>query len=346
MRNAERRLRLAIESKSRCFLSTPNLNFLINCQSDSEFRLSVINSDLVVADGMPIVWLARLFGVPLRERVAGSSLFDHLRFGVANSPVRVFFFGGPLGVAQKAGETINGEKAAMQCVGHISPGFGTVEQMSSPTYLDTINASNADVLVVSLGARKGQQWIMRNLGKLSVPVVSHLGAVVNFVAGSVKRAPAPIQAMGLEWIWRIKEEPELWRRYYRDGLGLIDLVRRNVIPYLWFRTCQKLKKSKAKVPSAALIVEENKVTIVLSGPQFALNLGAYRLALQQATELPIGDVHIDFQNVTLVDSAFLGLTLLLHGHLKTVGRSLVLEQMSKQVREVIRLSGAKYLLSE
>ena len=218
------RLCVAMRDRQRLFLSTPNLNFLVAAQTDAAFRESVLQSDLSVADGMPILWLARRQGTPLPERVAGSDVFDALRRGagqgVLGRPVKVFFFGGPPGVAQQACDVLNAEHAQggpMQGVGALSPGFGSVAEMSTPEVLATINASGADFLVVALGAKKGQAWIMHNLPHLQVPVVSHLGAVVNFVAGTVRRAPVRWQRWGLEWLWRIKEEPALFSRYWHDG---------------------------------------------------------------------------------------------------------------------------------
>ena len=78
---AEQRVRSAADQRASCFLSTPNLNFLIGCQTDAAFRDSVINSDLSIADGAPILWLSKLLGIPIHERVAGSSLFERLRHG-------------------------------------------------------------------------------------------------------------------------------------------------------------------------------------------------------------------------------------------------------------------------
>src|SRR5882762_484172 len=152
---AERRIRAAAASHSRCFVSTPNVNFLIACRSDDAFRNSVINSDLSVADGMPLVWLARLMGIPIRERVAGASLFDALRYGPGRR-LSVYFFGGPDGVAKEAWRQLRFEAKGLTCVGYESPGFGSVEEMSSEEIIQRINASKADVLVISLGARKGQ----------------------------------------------------------------------------------------------------------------------------------------------------------------------------------------------
>jgi len=225
-----RRLCEAMRDRRRLFLSTPNLNFLVAAQTDEAFKASVLQSDMSVADGMPILWLARKQGTPLPERVAGSDLFEALRRGAGRSvlgrPVRVFFFGGLPGVADAACQLLNDEFAqggSMQAVGALCPGFGDVEDMSGQEVLDCINASGADFLVVALGAKKGQAWITHNLPRLQVPVVSHLGAVVNFVAGTVRRAPEIWQQLGLEWVWRIKEEPALISRYWHDGLALLRL---------------------------------------------------------------------------------------------------------------------------
>lgn len=231
---AARHIAAAMRDRQRLFLSTPNLNFLVAAQRDAAFRESVLASDLSVADGMPVVWLARLQGTPLPERVAGSSVFDLLRRGTGQEllgrPIKVYFFGGPPGVAEQACVVLNAEQAAgrghMQGVGAQCPGFGPVEAMSPPEAIAAINASGADFLVVALGAQKGQAWIMHNLDRLTVPVVSHLGAVVNFVAGTVQRAPVAWQRLGLEWLWRIRQEPQLFGRYWRDGRALLGLAFR------------------------------------------------------------------------------------------------------------------------
>ncbi len=226
-----RRVRDAVQARQRLFLSTPNLNFLIGCQRDAAFRQSVIDSDLSIADGMPLVWISRWLGTPLPERVTGSGLFERLRDEPAppgHEPIKVYFFGGPPGAAEAASRNMNTRAAGMVCVGYETPGFGSIEEMSGQDVLDRINASNADFLIVALGAVKGQAWIQRNRTHLLAPVISHLGAVVNFAAGTVSRAPSWVQRAGLEWLWRIKEEPALWRRYWRDALALSETFFRQL----------------------------------------------------------------------------------------------------------------------
>jgi N-acetylglucosaminyldiphosphoundecaprenol N-acetyl-beta-D-mannosaminyltransferase len=277
--HSEALLREAIATRTRCFLSTPNLNFLIACQRDAAFRLSVINSNLVVADGMPIVWLARLLRIPIRQRVAGSTLFEKLCVNASGPKIRTYFFGGQEGVAKGANLRMNAQDWAMRSVGHTFPGFGSVEAMSAPAIIASINASEADFLVVSLGARKGQAWIQHNLAVLNAPVISHLGAVVNFVAGSIRRAPAAFQMLGLEWLWRIKEEPQLWRRYWEDGLGALRLLVDRVLPGLINTFFAQRKPSMEQLQTIHVAMTDDAHSIFLVGSWRAANLQAYRVAL-------------------------------------------------------------------
>lgn len=213
--------------RERLFLTTANVNFIVTAHRDQAFRQSVVNSDLCVADGMPIVWLARVLRVPIPERIAGADLFDALRRH-PGPPISVYFFGGLPGVAERACQVLNSEQGGVRCVGFDSPGFGSVESMSTHKTIDRINAANADFVVVALGAVKGQAWIERNRAQLAAPVISHLGAVVNFVAGTVARAPAWAARVGLEWVWRIAHEPLLWRRYAVDAWQFFRLAARQV----------------------------------------------------------------------------------------------------------------------
>ena len=113
------------------FISAPNLNTLVNMQLDPDFRESLFQSDLCPVDGMPIVLIARLLGVPIRNRIAGSDIFDALKaeHNFAK-PIKVFMFGGVEGVAAAACRALNAQPCGLYCVGSFYPGFGSVEEMS------------------------------------------------------------------------------------------------------------------------------------------------------------------------------------------------------------------------
>src|SRR5262249_32361304 len=114
MRSVLRKIETAAANKMPLFISTPNLNFLVNMQSDPDFRESLLLSDLCPADGMPIVWIARLCGVPITNRIAGSDIFDALKawHNFAN-PLKVFLFGGPGGAAAAACRALNAQPSGL-----------------------------------------------------------------------------------------------------------------------------------------------------------------------------------------------------------------------------------------
>ena len=337
-------VRDAIASRRRCLLSTPNLNFAIGCRGDRAFRDSVLASDLCIADGMPVVWIARLLGVPLRERVAGSDLFERLRRG-ASSRLSVYFFGGMPGVAEEACRRLNAHGGGLSCAGWESPGFGSVAQLSRDDSVARINASGADFLVVSLGARKGQEWIEHNRERISVPLISHLGAVLNFAAGSVKRAPASLQGAGLEWLWRVKEERFLWRRYLSDGVALLRLLLTHVLPFAWMLRRHRpayRELADARLDSRSGI---DGVSIRLRGPWTQANLAPLRKALARALSAWCHvDVYLD--RAAFVDTACLGLLMLAYGTQKRRRLRLVCRVGNPRLRRLFELAGAEYLLED
>ena len=381
-------VRSAITERHRLFLSTPNLNFLIGSRTNAVLRTSVIDSNLSVADGMPLVWMARLLGLPISERVTGSGLFERLlqsprpagarrvsllgrlmgfsakeqsvnadlfqqllRSGPRSgtTPLRVYFFGGPPGVAAQAHGRINAVGATgLRSVGYACPGFGSVEEMSTDAIIDTINATQADILIVALGAAKGQAWIEHNLKRLTVPVVSHLGAVVNFAAGTVNRAPLWMQRSGLEWLWRIKEEPGLWRRYWHDGRVLLVLLLTQLLPYaLWLRwgggrhADRQSGRISLSNPEAQDPTHEARLT--LSGDMVGpLDVDTHRVLSQAACGgVPL---RVDVSAARVIGSGFWAQLLLLRQHLRMVGLPFRLEGASESLRRQMRWNGVEDLL--
>ena len=338
---AEQRIRTAAANRSPCFLSTPNLNFLIACQTDAEFRESVINSDLCIADGMPLVWIAKLLGIPIRERVAGSDLFEQLRKSTSTQ-LSVYFFGGMEGVAEAACRRLNAEPSGLVCVGYECPGFGSIEEMSSDESIAKINASGADFLVVSLGAKKGQAWIEHNRARISAPVISHLGAVVNFVAGTVNRAPRWMQQVGLEWLWRIMEERGLWRRYFNDLLALLRLLATRVIPYALYLRRHPASQEELAAAAVAIMKGAQASVIYCQGAWSAQNIDRLRLNFKEAAARSCG-IELNLEQVTYVDSAFIGLVMLLYKHQQRLGKRLVITGLTKRVDEIFRWNCAAFL---
>ncbi|WP_430009720.1 WecB/TagA/CpsF family glycosyltransferase [Methylophaga lonarensis] len=329
-----------IEQRERCFLSTPNLNFTASAQYDEEFFESVIQSDLVVVDGVSLLVTAKLLRTPFPERVAGSDVFAFLSNTPRENKIKVFFFGGETGVAERAHQRLNESSQGMRSCGFFEPGMGSVEEMSSDEIITLINESEADFLVVALGAKKGQQWIMRNLERLNIPVVSHLGAVINFVAGTVERAPLKWQKYGLEWLWRIRQEPKLIKRYFRDAVTYANLFVTQIQPLLWFSKRLKSKALSRERPSGLDLKSGHELVLTMSGcmeseiwPQLDEIL---ELIVLDADKRP---VIIDGSALDWIGGDIVGRMLLLSGQLKKQGRDLKLRSFSDDVQRLLRYGG-------
>jgi N-acetylglucosaminyldiphosphoundecaprenol N-acetyl-beta-D-mannosaminyltransferase len=249
------------------------------------------------------------------------------------------------GVAATASARLNAELSGLVCAGFEFPGFGSVEEMSSDESIARINTSGADCLFVSLGAKKGQAWIERNRARISVPVISHLGAVLNLTAGTVNRAPLWMQTAGLEWLWRIKEEPALWRRYFLDGLALLQLLITRVLPLAWY--LRKYEPSPREILSATIERRDEiqETVIRLRGPWVRKNLKPLRDHFSNVARAS-RHLRIDLADVTYVDSSFLGLVLLLHGAQNASSHGLSIGPVRERVRRIIQYSCCDFLFQD
>jgi N-acetylglucosaminyldiphosphoundecaprenol N-acetyl-beta-D-mannosaminyltransferase len=340
-----RRIDAAAGSHAPFFISTPNLNFLVNSRSDPEFRGSVLDSDLCPADGMPIVWISRLIDVPIRERVSGSDILEAVktRDGVKRQ-LKMFLFGGAPGAAAAAARNLNALSAGVNIVGTLNPGFGALEEMSRDDIIDKVNSSGADFLAVSLGAKKGQLWLYRNHQRLTIPVRAHLGAAISFQAGTVRRAPPALRACGLEWLWRIKEEPHLWRRYTLDGLVLVRLLFAGALPLAILNRWHKYKWK----PRELLISTKQDhgcVTIRISGDANRRNIARAISCFRETLTLGSGQVVIDLAGTRAIDGRFLGLLLMVRKCLNAKGAKLSFIGLSAATRRLFWLNQVNFLLN-
>ena len=325
-------------------IATPNLNFLVQSRTDQDFKETILDSDLCLADGMLVVWLARLMGLPIKHKVSGSDLFEILKVGALR--LKIFFFGGPEGIAEAAADALNSKPNQMTCVGSLYPGFGSVEELSDEGIINSINTSGADFLAVSLGAKKGQLWLQKNHKRLTIPVRAHLGAVLAFQAGSVRRAPRNLQKIGFEWLWRIKEEPYLCGRYINDGCTLLYLLLTRVVPLAAINRWSKIRS--ALFPCDLIIRAEpigDSVLMRLTGA--ATERHAKRAALHFESTLALSSkkaVVIDLSSTQLIDSRFLALLVLFRRNLKNQGSRLIFVNAPRAIKRAFVLNELGFLL--
>jgi len=343
MEQAIQKITASIKEGRRCNIATPNANFLRMIRSDPDFRDAVLASDLSVIDGMPLVWFARALGIAGPHRVSGSDLFDALMRRTSDR-ISVFFFGATDDIGRRVRQRLDQSTSGVRCAGVYSPGFGTVESMSDPGIFDVINQASPDLLVVSVGARKGLLWLNRNEHLLSSPVICNLGATIDFVAGNVKRAPVFFRRHGLEWLWRIKEEPTLWRRYALDLTTLISVLVGQILPNLAKHALRTLSVTQPSPPRLQHYHDGTAEVLKFSGAWTKDNLAPARSGLAAATQRP-GNLVLDFEGVTFVDAAFLGLVLVAYGYQRRTHRGFFLRASSRQVESMMRLHGCRFLLS-
>ena len=339
-----RRIEIAADGQSPFVFSTPNLNFLVKSLKEPEFRESLLMSDLCTADGMPIVWIARILGIPIKGRVAGSDIFPALKTRADTSrPLKVFFFGATEKVVSAVASALQANSSTLRCVGWTCPGYGTVEDLSSDRFISDINASNADFVVTALGAEKGQLWLKRNHHRLRVPIRAHLGATLNFEAGTVKRAPILLQKLALEWLWRIAQEPYLWSRYCHDGGMLLRLLLTRALPLAISARLQQWKRTQKGHNLVIEVVESsNFVTLGLSGAATADQVGTAIRPFKEALAAK-KRIAIDLAKSSAIDARFLGLLLMVRKQLRAEGKDLEFTGISPKMARIFRLNEIGYL---
>ena len=200
-------------------VATLNVDFVANAVSgwpfggNDELWGYLKTADLVTADGMPIVLLSKLLRNPLPERVTGADMVPAICRRCAEEGLSVYVLGGDKDIVEAAFEKLREINGREVRIAGIDPAFIKLDQ-DQPEIVDRINAAKPDVLFVALGNPKQELWMGRNRAKLDVGVMIGVGGTFNFIAGKVKRAPKWMQRCGLEWIYRILQEPgRLWRRY-------------------------------------------------------------------------------------------------------------------------------------
>lgn len=197
-------------------VATVNVDFVVKSLDDPELRYLLQQSSLATADGTPLFWAMRALGARLSERVAGADLVPALAGRAAAKGYSFFLLGAAPGVAEAAAEKLQARFPGLKIVGVHSPPYRPVLEMDI-SILDEISAARPDVLLVAFGNPKQEKWIGMHARKIGVPVMIGIGGTLDFIAGVRRRAPGWMQRLGLEWFYRLAQEPgRLWRRYGAD----------------------------------------------------------------------------------------------------------------------------------
>lgn len=215
---------------SPAYVATANAQHVVLLNKDRRFREIYRRADLVVPDGMSLLFASRLYGRSLQQRVTGVDMFRVLCGLAAQEGLRVFLLGGLPGSAELAGAELKKHFPNLifsTCCPAV--GFETTEAGLKDT-ADAIRAAKPDLLFVALGAPKQEYWIYEHGLELSVPVSIGVGGSFELISGLLPRAPEWIQEMGFEWLFRLCLEPRrMWRRYLLGNAEFMSIVGRQYL---------------------------------------------------------------------------------------------------------------------
>jgi len=203
-----------IESQEQHYICVTNVHLVMEGQRDQVLRRILNTSGLTTPDGMPLVWLGRLLGYRHIGRVYGPDLMLALSELSARKGYKNFYYGGVEQVPERVARHLKTLFPALQIVGTFSPPFRPLSEAEDARVVEIINASDAEIVWVGLGAPKQEKWMASHIGRLRAPVLIGVGAAFDFHSARISQAPRWMMRLGLEWLYRLFQEPRrLWKRY-------------------------------------------------------------------------------------------------------------------------------------
>jgi N-acetylglucosaminyldiphosphoundecaprenol N-acetyl-beta-D-mannosaminyltransferase len=206
-----------VESGRGGYVCVAPTHTVVASHDDPELRAAVVGADLTVPDGQPLVWALNLLGHPLSDRVYGPDLMDKACARAVRSGRRMYLYGGRNeGALVQLTRNLRLRHPGLQIVGGYVPPFRSLTSQEEEAVAADIRRSRADIVWVGIGVPKQEKWMARMTGRLDRCVLVGVGAAFDFHAGLIPQAPSTLQRLGLEWAFRLAQEPRrLWRRYLR-----------------------------------------------------------------------------------------------------------------------------------
>jgi N-acetylglucosaminyldiphosphoundecaprenol N-acetyl-beta-D-mannosaminyltransferase len=215
-----------VESGAGGAVFTPNVDHVVRAESDAAFRAAYARASLSLVDGQPLLWATRLLGAPLPEKISGADLVEPLMELAGRRGWKVFLIGGSNGSARTAAERFR-QRHRVTIAGFEDGQIRAERTAADDALLARIADARPQLVLVALGAPKQELWIDARRERLAPAVLLGVGAALDFVSGAVRRAPPIVRRVGLEWFYRLLQEPRrLARRYlWNDSRFLAILIR-------------------------------------------------------------------------------------------------------------------------
>ena len=244
MSEAVEEARKLILKKNNSYVVTPNVDHIVKIEKDSLFRTIYEEADLVLTDGKPLIWMSRWMGTPIKEKISGSDFFPEVCEMAAREGFSIFLLGAAEGVAKKAATNLMKKYKNLKIAGVYSPSYTFENNEEEIDYIiKKINKAKPDILCIGMGTPKQEKFYYKYKEQLNVPFTLHAGATIDFEAGIIRRAPRWVRYVGLEWCYRLLQEPRrLYRRYLLEDVKIwsIFLKYRNRLNTEMPKTCNIL----------------------------------------------------------------------------------------------------------
>ena len=210
------------------YVVTPNVDHIVQLERDEELKRVYENASLILADGKPLIWISKFYKTPIKEKISGSDLFPKVCDLAAKKGFTMYLLGAAEGVAAKAAKNLMQKYKGLNIVGTYSPPFGFEKDKKELDKIkEQIQKVHPDILIVGLGCPKQEKFMYHHCNELGVPISFGLGASIDFEAGNIKRAPKWMSEHGLEWLYRIIQDPKiLAKRYLVDDMKIFILAIR------------------------------------------------------------------------------------------------------------------------
>lgn len=315
------------------YLATANVDFAVQALRDVELQRILAEADLVLCDGMPLVWASRFLGNPLPERVTGSDLVPLLLAEAEQRGWKVFFLGGAQASLERAVANTRQQHPKLQLVGAYSPPFTPLVDMDHDDVIRRLQSAKPDIVLVAFGCPKQEKWIRMHFLQSGVPVCIGVGATIDFLGGTVRRAPRWMQKTGTEWIYRLAQEPK--RLFKRYAVDLVVFGRAIVSQWWQLRGSQGSKSSSDAVGIDQ--AQHGNSEVIRFGSRIDAATVQKHQDLVGILKRQGGNIIADVTQVQFIDSTGLGFLLRLLKMMRSEQRQLVLVAPTQYVQRALEM---------
>jgi N-acetylglucosaminyldiphosphoundecaprenol N-acetyl-beta-D-mannosaminyltransferase len=310
-------------------VATANVDFLKNALADDRVRDILCSCDMVVPDGMPVIWMSHLLGTPLKERVGGIDLVERLADVSARRGYGIFLLGASEATSHRAAKILRQRHPNLRIVDRYSPEPQPLDKMNHEEILRRIEEAKPEILLVAFGNPKQEQWISMHRDRLKVPVCIGVGGTLDSLSGRMRRAPRWMQRAGLEWLHRTMQEPRrLAMRYLTDAVCMV----RHLPVYLASTATQPKRSSH---PNIVVHQIGNTQLIAMIGNLSGSALIEFNACSQSACERGMNIV-LDMSETGFMGPESLGSLIRLESQMRRRREQLWLAEMPAHLSRVLR----------